>query len=247
MNINPDFDDAALSQFLKAKVFGRPKPYFSAKTTTECIRHWMSALVPIEPSNACGLDIAEPDIHEQSLARVLHKLERRDGSFLCGGTNNTLARVFRLMGYEAVTLCIGDPDIGLAHIVTLVRTANRPDLPIELHDAYFNYTLVGNGSQPLDFFDARRKLLEAKSDGVQMSRLRTWKTELSPQPHANAGFGRHLRAWYWNDPNWHAWLSDKGGRKMVDVFKYVTNVYGGESADLLAHVTDRLDRTPLGR
>ena len=239
-----DSDDAALVKYLNSRIFHRGRPDQRQETRTTRICQWVSALVPIDPTDGCGLDKIEPNIHNEPLPQVVSMLERRSGSFLCGGTNNTLARIYRALGFEALTLVIGNPSVGLSHLVVLVRTEPSPSSRIELHDAYFNYCLVDIEGKPVDYFDALRMLSTNQEPSVRISRLRTWKTELSKTVAGRVGTEypprRRLRAWYWQDPNWRNWLLTRQHQNLIHVFGYPQDAFGGESDALLCLVRSRL-------
>ena len=74
------------------------------------------------------------------------------GGFYCGGTNYALASLYKLLGYDALTVDLAVLDEGTvveSHVVALVELNNR----WIVEDAYFN----------VEYRDANNKLLDISS------------------------------------------------------------------------------------
>ena len=226
------------------------------------LRDWVYSHVPTTNSERLTLEALHGyQIYQEPLPKLISRLSSLEGGFFCAGTAETLARLYRLYGYEAYTYNMGSPDGHPSHVVTLVHIRDGGKSILSVQDAYFNYTLVRNG-HPLGFRqlldslgrgtissiqylsgDAHCKLLLVYSDQVLESRSGLRKLKI--------GFGPVLKTWKGRscfcydlqvaafEPDFEQWLNGRlPQHDFLDLFLFPLGVDGGPDALALPQLAD---------
>lgn len=98
----------------------------------------------------------------------------------CGGTGATLGSIYRLFGFEAYEINMGDAKNNVqTHVVTLVKIQSEGKGILTVQDAFYNYTLVDRNNQPLDYFEILQILQSRQADKIiRLEGTNTIKLEL---------------------------------------------------------------------
>ena len=140
-------DDASLTEFEKICA----------------VRHWLSQFIP-GADTASGLDLPARfgvDHNSATTAQMLCWCERRLAGMQCGGASVLAYRVFRLLGYEAVVLNVGNAAAGISHVTTLVKLTDPANPAWTVQDASYDFTILDARGRALDY----RQLLELLAGG----------------------------------------------------------------------------------
>lgn len=173
------------------------------------LRRWVSAFVPMAFDPQCLIDHVLPNPCSEPLHILMPELAKRRGAFWCGGTADTLTRVYRLFGFRAVSINIGNPEAGLSHMLSLVEIEDRGSSYVVPQDAYFNTTVVSSSGSFLDYKRIFATLRSRSAEELCFFPSRTKKIYLSPPKYVNGEFKKEIRTFYWDDVNWKSWLKSK--------------------------------------
>ena len=98
------------------------------------------------------------------LNELLYLFEKGQAGVRCGGASATLRSIYRLFGFEAYEINIGDVGNRGTHVITLVKILNENKEIFSVQDAFYNYTLVDKENKPLDYFEVLRLLKAQQVD-----------------------------------------------------------------------------------
>jgi hypothetical protein len=116
------------------------------------IRRWVYRNTDVA-SRPFLLDDKTCPINSLPLDAVYVFYSQDQGGHFCGGIADVLAKTYRALGYESYSLHYGERG-QFTHATTLVRVQGK----LYLEDAYFNYRLVDDQGNVLDFNESQRRL-----------------------------------------------------------------------------------------
>ncbi len=174
------------------------------------LRNFVSGSIPATYDQRCLVDGFLTNPCFQDLHELFNNLRNGKGGFFCGGTADTLTRVYRLFDFKALSLNIGSPSIGLTHMLTLVEVEDSGLTKLVLQDAYFNNTILDIETlSPVDYHDIYKLLNSGRADRLKYSRVNTKKVFLTFDERNSGSINKSLVTFYWNDSNWKDWLKFK--------------------------------------
>jgi hypothetical protein len=218
------------------------------------LRDWAYSHVPTTNSEALTLEALHGyQIYQEPLPKLFSRFSSLEGGFFCAGTAETLAKLYRLYGYEAYTYNMGSPDGHPSHVVTLVRIHDGGKSILSVQDAYLNYALVRKG-HPLGFRqllaslergtissiqylsgDVHCKLLLVKADEVLKARSGLMKLKIRFGPVLETWNGRSCFCYDLQvaavAPDFEQWLNRRlPQHNFLDLFLFPLGVDGGPDA-----------------
>lgn len=127
------------------------------------VRHWLSGFIPGADASS-GFDLTGRfgvDHFSATTANMLSWRERRQAGMQCGGASVLAYRVFRLLGYDALVINVGNAALGVTHVTTLVKLDDPAKPAWTVQDVSYDFTFLDADDKPLDY----RQLLDLLGAG----------------------------------------------------------------------------------
>jgi len=215
--------------------------------TNACrLRRFVSRSIPATYDERCLVDVFLSSPCSKELYLLFNYLKNGKGGFFCGGTADTLTRVYRLFDFKAVSLNIGCQSIGLTHMLTLVEVLHSGLNMLTPQDAYFNNTILSSETlKPLDYHKIYELLKSSRVARLIFSRFNTKKVFLTPSRGGLENIDRSIATFYWDDPNWKNWLRSKvSSDNMIYALMFPFEVYEDTQS---ASIKDFIHSSYIGR
>lgn len=88
--------------------------------------------------------------YSKNAAQIFSAYYRKEGEVLCGGSAQSLMKLYEDFGYQAYTMDMGIPGTTVTHVVVLVSIEANAKKVLSIQDPTFNLTYVNNYGNPFD-------------------------------------------------------------------------------------------------
>ena len=177
ISINPNYisckDDVDTTEVLLKELIYKDVPELKEGNPTEwetvnLLRDWVSKYADISitedsllTNNHCFLSL-----YEKSASDLFAAFFEDLGGVQCGGTAIVLSKLYKLFGFNSYCLNTGFINTRFTHVYNLVEISYRGKNLLSLQDAYFNHTVVNSDSNPMDYYDFLKKLVDMKCEEI---------------------------------------------------------------------------------